>query len=115
MRGLEAILGPSSSESCWLGCLQDSKSFPGLGQGEEGSAGFLWAGEGDDLGSMDFLFPRGNPGPPCPELSLGQPSLRQLPSWPVGEGRTSNNGPLSPALPPQPKSHTHPPDEETVA
>lgn len=67
---------PDSSEnhSQKLHWAVDGTASPGLGWERDGQ--LVSCGWDSDLGSLNFLFPRGNPGPPLP--SLGQPSLRHL-------------------------------------
>lgn len=105
MGQLDTLLGSSSSESHSqkLPWAVDGTASPFLGwDGREDQ--LVSCGWGGDLGSLNFLFPRGNPGPAPPITGATVPTSPPGGGSPEGEGGASHNGSLSPALPPTPKS-----------
>lgn len=117
MRELDAILDPSSSEcgSQKLRWVVDGTASAFLGRDRRGERQLVSCGRGGNLGSLDLLFPRGNPGLPPPVAGATAPTSSPGGER-VGEGSTRHNGSSSPALPPQPQEpRAHLPDEETVA
>ena len=105
MGQLDTLLGSSSSESHSqkLHWAVDGTASPFLGwDGREDQ--LVSCGWGGDLGSLNFLFPRGNPGPTPPITGATVPTSPPGGGSPEGEGGASHNGSLSPALPPTPKS-----------
>ena len=105
MGKLDTILGPSSSESHSqkLHWAVDGTASPFLGWDGRGEDQLVSCGWGGDLGSLNFLFPRGNPGPAPPVTGATVPTAPPGRGSPEGQGGASHNGSLSPALPP-----THP-------
>ena len=111
MGQLDTILGPSSSESYSqkLHWAVDGTASPFLGWDGRGEDQLVSCGWGGDLGSLNFLFPRGNPGPapPVTGATITGATVPTSPPGggsPEGEGGTSHNGSLSPALLPTPES-----------
>ena len=76
MRELDAILDPSSSEcgSQKLHWVVDRTASPFLGRDRRGGRQLVSCGRGGDLGSLDLLFPRGNPGLPPPVAGATVPT-----------------------------------------